>query len=174
MTGSVERRDDGRTELDDGVERDGPEELQRSFCVVGGEQGKCGVVLRGASPVGEAEGEGRGHVHPQHLNRKDWQGRRGDDGREDDQALPHARREGPDDELGQVVEHPATLFDRPVGCLHVSAHREVERVDRFSVGLADAGKPSRPGWRMRSCDRGSFAPPKAPTCSSPAREATAL
>ena len=73
------------------------------------------------------------------------------DGDEDDHALAHVRRQGPDDELGEVVEDAASLLDGGldgrevvVGQHHVAgvlgdlgaaeAHRDAD------VGLLERGR----------------------------------
>ena len=60
----------------------------------------------------QAQCDRGGHVDPQDLNRQDRQGRAQHDGDEDDEALTHVRGQRPHDELRQVVEHAAALFDR--------------------------------------------------------------
>ncbi len=59
----------------------------------------------------QPERDGGGHVDPQDLHGQDRQRCAENDGREDDEAFAHVGGQGPDDELGEVVEDPAAFFD---------------------------------------------------------------
>ncbi len=60
----------------------------------------------------EAEEHGGRHVDPEDLDRQDRQRGAQEHGGQDDQSLAQVRRQGPGDELGEVVEDAATLLDR--------------------------------------------------------------
>jgi hypothetical protein len=60
----------------------------------------------------QPEQDGGGHVDPENLHGQDRKRGAGENGGENDEALAEVGRQGPDDELGEVVENTAVFLDR--------------------------------------------------------------
>jgi hypothetical protein len=83
------------------------------------------AVLLGLEGQHEPQRHRRGHVYPQDLGRQDRQRRAQGDRHQNHQALTDIRRQGPRDELREIVEDAAAFLD--CGLHHFVAGQAVMR-----------------------------------------------